>query len=120
MGVQGVHVLKNAGENKKEAVKQVLEVLMKPEVQIKLAQATGCAPALESCYDMDEIKNDDVVMMMKQTAENAVPMPNIPEMDVMWTVLGNLLTDVNMSGKDVKESADSAQKEAEKLISSMK
>ena len=57
---------------------------------------------------------------MKETAENAVPMPNVPEMDVMWTVMGNLLTDVNMSGKDVEESAQSAQKEAEQLISNMR
>lgn len=119
MGVQGVHVLKNAEKNKKSAVKKVLKVLMKPEVQIELAKATGCAPATEACYDMDEIKNDDVVMMMKKTAENAVPMPNVPEMDVMWTVTGNLLTDVNMSNKDINESAKKAQKEAEKLIKSM-
>ncbi|MFR6392775.1 MAG: hypothetical protein ACLUN0_07715 [Roseburia sp.] len=43
---------------------------------------------------------DEVVMAMHDTAEHAVPMPNIPEIDVMWTVVGNLLTDVsNMSGK---------------------
>ena len=38
---------------------------------------------------------------MRSTAEIAVPMPNIPEMDVMWTVMSNLLTDVNLSGKEV-------------------
>ena len=32
MGVQGVQVLKNAAENKKDAVEQVLRVLMKDEV----------------------------------------------------------------------------------------
>ena len=52
--------------------------------------------------------------------ENAVPMPNLPEMDVMWTVTGTLLTDVNMSGKDVAESADRAQEEALQLIKNMK
>ena len=58
-------------------------------------------------------------MAMKETAEHAIPMPNVPEMDVMWTVAGNLLTDVNMSGKDVTESAKKAQEEAEKLIKNM-
>ncbi len=119
MGVQGIQVLKAAAENKKDAVQKVLEVFMDPDVQIKLAKASGCAPAMKSCYENDEIKSDEVVMMMKETAENAVPMPNIPEMDVMWTVLGNLLTDVNMSGKDINESTDAAQKEAEELIKSM-
>ena len=59
-------------------------------------------------------------MAMKETAEHAVPMSNMPEMDVMWTVVGNLLTDINMSGKDVKESVDKAQKEAKQLIKNMK
>lgn len=58
-------------------------------------------------------------MAMKETAEHAVPMPNVPEMDVMWTVVGNLLTDINMSGKNVAESAAKAQQEAEQLIESM-
>lgn len=119
MGVQGVQVLKNAAKNKTKAVKKVLEVLMKPEVEVELANASGCAPANESCYDLDDIKNDEVVMMMRQTADNAVPMPNLPEMDVMWTVLGDLLTDVNMSGEDIKTSADKAQQKAESLIKSM-
>ena len=31
---------------------------------------------------------------MYDTAQDAVPMPNVPEMDVMWTVTENLLVDV--------------------------
>ena len=120
MGVQGVQVLKNAAKNKPEAVEKVLRVLMDPSVEVQLAEASGCAPANESCYDLDEIKNDEVVMMMKQTADHAVPMSNRPEMDVMWTVLGNLLTDVNLSGKDVNESVEAAQAQAESLIESMR
>ena len=119
-GVQGIQVLKYAAENKSEAVKKVLRQLMEPDIGVQLAQASGCAPANEKCYEMEEVTSDDVVMAMKETAENAVPMPNIPEMDVMWTVTGNLLTDVNMSGKDINESAKKAQKEAEQLIENMK
>ena len=119
MGVQGIHVLKNAAANKKDAVEKVLRAIMDPQLEINLAKASGCAPALTECYDMDEIKSDEIVMAMKETAEHAVPMPNLPEMDVMWTVMGNLLTDVNMSGKDITESAKAAQSEAEQLISNM-
>ena len=103
-----------------QTVEQVLRVLMKDEVGIALAQASGCAPARENCYSYEEVNGDEVVMAMKETAENAVPMPNLPEMDVMWTVASGLLTDVNMAGNDVAESAEKAQKEALQLIESMK
>lgn len=119
-GVQGIQVLKIAGETKKESVEKVLRMLMDQQLQVDLAKASGCAPASEACYEMDEITSDDVVMAMKQTAENAVPMPNRPEMDVMWTVAGNLLADINMSGKDVTGSCTNAQKEALRLIGQMK
>ena len=56
---------------------------------------------------------------MRATAEIAVPMPNIPEMDVMWTVVSNLLTDVNLSGKDIDESFQSALEQADNLIAGM-
>ncbi|MDO4333595.1 MAG: extracellular solute-binding protein [Eubacteriales bacterium] len=119
MGVQGVQVLKHAAETKRDAVEAVLRALMEPDIGAGLAKASGCAPANETCYEMEEVASDEVVMAMKETAEYAVPMPNVPEMDVMWTVAGNLLTDVNMSNKDVAESAQKAQQEAERLIESM-
>ena len=119
MGVQGMQVLKNAAKDKKDAVEKVLRAVMDPELEVQLAQASGCAPANEACYEMEEITSDDVVMAMKETSEHAVPMPNVPEMAVMWTVVVNLLSDVNMSGKDVTESARTAQKDAEQLITNM-
>lgn len=118
-GVQGLHVLRFAAEKKAESVKALFAALLSPEVGIRLAAASGCAPANGSCYEDARIQTDDTVQAMRKTAEIAVPMPNIPEMDVMWTVMGNLLTDVNLSGKDVASSFDAAQKKAGELISAM-
>ena len=119
-GVQGIHVLKFAAEGKKEAVKTLLAALTDPSIGTSLALASGCAPANAKCYDDPAVANDELVQSMRTTAEIAVPMPNIPEMDVMWTVVGNLLTDVNLSGKDVNESFDAALAKANDLISAMK
>jgi len=118
-GVQGVHVLTFAAENKPDAVRSVLEALCSPEIGIQLALASGCAPARAECYDDDAVANDELVQAMRSTAEIAVPMPNIPEMDVMWTVVSNLLTDVNLSGEDVDAAFDEALSEAESLIANM-
>ncbi len=119
-GVQGVHVLKVAAQSKKDAIVKVLNVLAKPEIGIALAKASGCAPANDLCYDDPAIAGDDMVTAMRETAQNAVPMPNAPEMDVMWTVAGNLLADINMSGKEIQSSAEAAQKKALELIAAMR
>ena len=118
-GVQGIHVLKVAAERKHDAIAKVLEVLTGDQVGIAIAQASGCAPAKESCYDDETVSQDDMVMAMYETAQNAVPMPNVPEMDVMWTVTENLLVQVNMSGADVQTGADEAQQQALDLIAQM-
>ena len=118
-GVQGVHVLTFAAENKPDAVRAVLEALCSPDIGVQLALASGCAPARAECYDDEAVANDELVQAMRSTAEIAVPMPNIPEMDVMWTVMSNLLTDVNLSGRAVDESFDEAMGEAESLIANM-
>lgn len=119
-GVQGVHVLKFAAENKRESVKALLAALTAPELGVSLALASGCAPANSKCYEDPAVANDALVQAMRETAQIAVPMPNIPEMDVMWTVTGNLLTDVNLSGQDVDSAFAEALKEAQNLIANMK
>ena len=114
--------MKVAADNpaKSPAIKQVLRLLLYPDIGVAMAGASGCAPALAACYEVDSVKDDEMVMMMRETAENAVPMPNIPEMDVMWNVVGNLLVDVNMRGRDVAEAVTDAQKKAEGLIKAMR
>ena len=119
-GVQGIHVLKVAADRKHDAIAKVLEALMTDSVGISVAEASGCAPARESCYDDPKVSEDEMVMTMYETAQNAVPMPNVPEMDVMWTVTENLLVDVNMSGNHANTTAEAPQKEALKLIDQMK
>ncbi len=118
-GVQGLHVLKAAAEKKTDAVKALLRALAKPEIGTSLALASGCAPANGECYEDTRVAEDSLVQAMRQTAEIAVPMPNIPEMDVMWTVVSNLLTDVNLSGKDIASSFQAAKAQAESLIAGM-
>ena len=84
-GVQGICVLKTA-ESKKAAVTAVLKQLLKTDIGISLAKTANCAPANSKCYDNADVSGNEMINAMKKTAESVVPMPNIPEMDVMWTV----------------------------------
>lgn len=119
-GVQGIHVLKVAVPEKQEAIQAVLNTLKDPEVGISLALISGSAPAVESCYDDERITGDEMIMTMRETADAAVPMPNIPEMDVMFIVTGNLLVSVNMNDMDINTAAEEQQSKAERLIEAMK
>jgi len=118
-GVQGVHVLKVAAEQKHDTISRVLAVLTDPQVGIDLANASGCAPANSLAYDDPSVSEDPMVTTMREIAETAEPMPNIPQMDVMWTVMGNLLVAVNMSGGVVETETTKYQAKAEQLIAAM-
>ena len=108
-----------AAQNKTDAVQRLLHALLEPEVGVVLAQASGCAPANSACYDDSRVCDDTLVQAMRTTAEIAVPMPNIPEMDVMWTVVGNLLTDVNLSKSGIDKAFAAALTQANSLIDAM-
>ena len=119
-GVQGVHVLKVKGEEKKDEITRVLRALMSPEIGVDLALGTGAAPSRLSSYENQDVKNNELVMLMRQTAESTVAMPNVPELDPVFVVAGNLLTDINMSGMDIDVALEKAQKKALELIGNMK
>ena len=119
-GVQGVHVIKVKGEEKKDEITRVLRALMSPEIGVDLALGTGAAPSRLSSYENQAVKNKELVMLMRQTAESTGAMPNVPEVDPVFVVAGNLLTDINMSGMDIDVALEKAQKKALELIGNMK
>jgi len=58
-------------------------------------------------------------MAMKQASEDAYPMSNLPEMDVLWTSASSMLTQIYLKGVDTSVACSNAQKEAENLIDLM-
>ena len=118
-GVQCLGVLKAAAETKKEAIAKVLEVFTQPEAGVMLAQNFNCAPANSKAYEDAQVAANEMILAMEKTALNAVPMPNIPEMSVMWGPAESLLAAVNKSGEDVDSAASKYQQEALSSIADM-
>ncbi|NLL75937.1 MAG: extracellular solute-binding protein [Clostridiales bacterium] len=118
-GVQGVGVMKHAAENKKEAVTEVLKAIAAPEVGIDLANNSNCAPANVKSYEDAGVAGNEMIMAMKETADTAQPMPNIPQMSVMWAPAEGLLAAVNKSGEDINTVAEEFEKQAETAIADM-
>lgn len=118
-GVQGVCVLKHALD-KKDAVTAVLKQLLHTELGIELANTASCAPANAKCYEDSSVSSNEMISAMRETAENVIPMPNIPEMDVMWQVTENMLANINKSDKEIESECENAQTEALAQIDAMK
>ena len=118
-GVQGIGVMKHAAESKKDALEKVFTALADPKVGIALAEQSNCAPANQLSYEDEAVAENEMITAMKSTAEVAMPMPNIPEMSVMWGPAESLLAAVNKSGEDIDAAADQYQQEAETAIADM-
>ncbi len=118
-GVQCVGVMKHAVPAKKDALAKVLEAIVGETVGVQLAKESNCAPANAMAYVNSDVASNEMIVAIKDTAETAKPMPNIPQMSVMWQPSESLLAAINKSGSDINTSADQYQKEAEKSISDM-
>lgn len=118
-GVQGVGVLKTAVETKKDALEKVLTAMADPQIGISLAKKAGCAPANSLSYEDPDVEANEMISAIRKTASTAQPMPNIPEMSVMWGPAEAFLVDVNKNGEDVATAAEKAQAAAEQAIADM-
>lgn len=118
-GVQGAGVLKIALETKKDAIAKVLTAMAAPEVGVALANSAGCAPANNKSYENASVAANPMIAAIQKTASTAQPMPNIPEMNVMWGPAESFLVNVNKNGEDVAKAAEEAQAAAEQAIADM-
>lgn len=118
-GVQGAGVLKIALETKKDAIAKVLTAMAAPEVGVALANSAGCAPANNKSYEDASVSANPMIAAIQKTASTAQPMPNIPEMNVMWGPAESFLVNVNKNGEDVAKAAEEAQAAAEQAIADM-
>lgn len=118
-GIQGAGVLKIALAEKKDAIAKVLTAMASPEVGIDLANKSGCAPANSKAYDDAQVAANEMIAAIQKTASTAQPMPNIPEMNAMWSPAESFLVAVNKNGADVASAAAEAQAVAEQAIADM-
>jgi len=119
IGVQSFGVCKHA-LTKKTAIAKLFNVIASKEMGVSMAKDFGCTPAVSAAYEDSAVTSNEMIANTKATvATSAIPMPNIPEMSVMWVPTSNLLTNVNVKGADVDTEADAQQKAAEQAIADM-
>jgi arabinogalactan oligomer/maltooligosaccharide transport system substrate-binding protein len=80
----------------------------------------GRIPATKEGVELDSFKASKNMIAFSEQAKVAVPMPNIPEMQAVWTPAGNVLTAMNTGTVDPKTAADQMVASIKEGIAQMK
>lgn len=118
MGVQDVMLAKTS-KNKKAALK-VMSYFASQEVALSLAKSGGSIPANRKAYNDSAVKNNRNVVGFKEQAEDAIPMPNCPEISALWDPIKNALTNAVVLKEDAAKSLKEQQSNALDNIKNMR
>ena len=78
------------------------------------------SPAIKAVYDDPRVASDVVLAAFRKQVEAAVPMPNLPEMTMVWSPATTALNKINRGSATPKEALDVAQAAVEKDVAGLK
>ena len=77
-------------------------------------------PADKAVYDDPKVLSDPVLKAFKQQVDVAVPMPNVPEMTMVWGPATTMMNAVTKHGVTPQAGLDTAQAAVAKAIAGLK
>jgi arabinogalactan oligomer/maltooligosaccharide transport system substrate-binding protein len=116
--VEGVYVA--APSQQKEAAFELVKWLTGVEAGKVMALEGRQSPAAKSVYDDPRIANDPVLKAFKDQVEVAIPMPNVPEMTMVWSPATTAMNTVIRHAATPKVALDRAQKQVAKDVASLR
>jgi arabinogalactan oligomer/maltooligosaccharide transport system substrate-binding protein len=78
------------------------------------------SPASKAAYADPALANDPVLKVFRSQVEQAVPMPNLPEMSMMWTPATTALGAIIKKSAPPQELLDNAQKSLAKDVANLR
>jgi arabinogalactan oligomer/maltooligosaccharide transport system substrate-binding protein len=118
MTVEGVFI--SAPSRQKDAAFEFVKYLTGPEAAKVMALEGRQSPAITAAYDDPAVKGDWVLAAFRKQVEVAVPMPNLPEMTMMWSPATTALNKINAGSNAPKDALGVAQKAVEKDVASLR
>lgn len=104
MGVQ-IIALSNYGKNQTDAM-NFAKYLISEKNMVKFVLDTKRISPVKSVINSKEIKSDSIISGWSQQAVYCEPMPNIPEMGVVWTAWKDALPLMYSGKQDIQETLD--------------
>jgi arabinogalactan oligomer/maltooligosaccharide transport system substrate-binding protein len=118
MTVEGVFI--SAQSKNKDAAYDFAKYLTDLPAAKTMALEGRQSPANKAIYDDPKVAADPVLKAFKQQVDVAVPMPNLPEMTMVWGPATTMMNAVTKHGSTPKGGLDTAQAAVAKAISELK
>ncbi|RKH57972.1 extracellular solute-binding protein [Corallococcus aberystwythensis] len=118
MTVEGVYVA--APSKNKEAAYDFAKFLTDAGPAKTLALEGRQSPANQSVYQDAKVSADPLLKAMKDQVDVAVPMPNLPEMSMVWTPATSAMNTVFKNTATPKAALDAAQKSVAKDVAGLR
>jgi arabinogalactan oligomer/maltooligosaccharide transport system substrate-binding protein len=107
MTVEGVYLA--APSKQKDAAFDFVRYLTDVEAGRVMALEGRQSPAAKAVYDDPRVASDGVLAAFRKQVEVAVPMPNLPEMSMVWSPATSAMSKVNRGAASPKDALAVAQ-----------
>jgi arabinogalactan oligomer/maltooligosaccharide transport system substrate-binding protein len=118
MTVEGVYV--SAPSQNKDAAFEVAKFLTSTESAKVLALEGRQSPANQAVYSDAKISGDAQLKAFRDQVEVAVPMPNVPEMTMVWSPATSAMNGILKKASTPKAALDVAQKAVAKDVAGLR
>lgn len=118
MTVEGVYVA--APSANKAAALDFAKYLTNVEAAKVMALEGRQSPAVKAVYDDPKVGGDPVLKAFRQQVEVAVPMPNLPEMTMVWSPATTAMNSLLKKSATPKQAMDAAQAQVVKDVAGLR
>jgi arabinogalactan oligomer/maltooligosaccharide transport system substrate-binding protein len=118
MTVEGVYVA--APSRQKDAAFDFARYVTDVDAARIMALEGRQSPALKAVYDDPRVSTDPVLAAFRKQVEVALPMPNLPEMTMVWSPATTALNKINRGSATPKEALAAAQQAVVKDVAGLK
>ena len=116
--VEGVYVA--APSKNKDAAYEFAKYLTDVPAGKTLALEGRQTPANKAVYSDPRVSGDPVLSAFRKQVEVAVPMPNVPEMTMVWSPATTAMNTITKGAATPKAAMDAAQKEVQQRIAELR
>jgi arabinogalactan oligomer / maltooligosaccharide transport system substrate-binding protein len=116
--VEGVYVA--APSKNKDAAYEFAKYLTDVVAGKVLALEGRQTPANKAVYTDPKVAADPVLAAFRKQVEVAIPMPNVPEMTMVWSPATTAMNTITKGAATPKAAMDAAQKEVEQRIAELR